>query len=192
MTRQTDKRAHTGERFYWTGSLVDRYLAGEGKQPMMWKKKGTVHPHDKVNQPGNQRTSPRSSTSLVLGSVMLRNRAVRGGGRPRVRPAIHFRAVAEAGPLARITATPHLPWPEDKAKMVSASARPTGGPSKVARNLQGGVPLLEINDKAHCNQVHNNLICCYICKLYIVLRRDYVKLYILEGNQSLPLSKIGK
>lgn len=76
---------------------------------------------------------------------MLRNRAVRGGGRLRVSPAIHLRAVAEAGPLARITATPHLPWPDDSAKMVSAST--SGTPSQVDRNLRGGVPLLEIHKK---------------------------------------------
>lgn len=93
----------------------------------------------KESRPGNQRTSPRSSTSLDWASVMLRNNAVRGGGRLRVSPAIHLRAVAEAGPLARITATPHLPWPEDRAKMVSASASPTGTPSKVHRNLLGRV-----------------------------------------------------
>lgn len=75
---------------------------------------------------------------------MLRNKAVRGGGSLRVSPVIHLRAVAEAGPLARTTATPHLPWPDDNAKMVSASAIPTGTPLKVDRNLQGGVPLLEI------------------------------------------------
>lgn len=74
---------------------------------------------------------------------MFRNKAVRGGGRLCARPAIHFRAVDEAGPLARITATPHLPWPEDKAKMVSASARPTGRPLYVDRNLQVGFSVLE-------------------------------------------------
>lgn len=99
----------------------------------------------KENRPGNQRTSPRSSTSLDWGSVMLRNKAVRGGGRLRVSPAIHLRAVADAGPLARTTATPHLPWPDDNAKMVSASASPTGSPSQVDSNLQAGVTLLEIS-----------------------------------------------
>ena len=73
---------------------------------------------------------------------MLRNRAVRGGGRLRVSPVIHLRAVAEAGPLARTTATPHLPWPDDNAKMVSASAIRT--PSQEDRNLQSGAALLEI------------------------------------------------
>lgn len=82
---------------------------------------------------------------------MLRNRAVRGGGRLRVSPAIHLRAVTEAGPLARTTATPHLPWPDDNAKMVSASASPTGCSSQVERNLQDGVPLLETNGKKHWN-----------------------------------------
>lgn len=71
---------------------------------------------------------------------MLRNRAVRGGGRLRVSPAICFRAVAEAGPLVRTTATPHLPWPDDNAKMVSASAS-----GAVDRSLQGGVPLMEMS-----------------------------------------------
>lgn len=92
--------------------------------------------------PGNQKTSPRSRTSFDMGSLMLRNRAVRGGGGLRETPAIHLRAVAEAGPLARTTATPHLPWPDDKAKMLSASASPNGIPSQVDKNLQGGVPML--------------------------------------------------
>lgn len=63
--------------------------------------------------------------------MMLRNRAVRGGGRRCVNPAIHLRAVAEAGPLTRTTATPHLPCPDDSAKMVSASASAAGAPSQV-------------------------------------------------------------
>lgn len=46
-------------------------------------------------------------------------------------PAIHLRAVAEAGPLTRTTATPHLPCPDDSAKMVSASASAAGAPSQV-------------------------------------------------------------
>lgn len=71
---------------------------------------------------------------------MLRNEAVRGGMRLCVSPARHLRAVDEAGPLARITATPHLPWPEDRAKMVSASASPTGRSRET--NLQGGVTIL--------------------------------------------------
>lgn len=77
--------------------------------------------------------------------MMLRNKAVRGGMRLCVSPARHLRAVDEAGPLARTTATPHLPWPEDRAKMVSASASPSGSPRQ--RNLQGGVTLL-----AKCNK----------------------------------------
>lgn len=97
----------------------------------------------KRNRPGNQRTSPRSSTSLDRGSVMLRNRALRGGGRLQRSPVIHLRAVAEAGPLARTTATPHLPWPDDNAKMLSASASATGTPSQVDTNLQAGVLLQE-------------------------------------------------
>lgn len=97
----------------------------------------------KGNRPGNQRTSPRSSTSLDFGSVILRSMAVRGGGRFPVSPAMHLRAVAESGPLARITATPHLPWPDDSAKMVSASASPCGSPSWVDSSLQAGVALLE-------------------------------------------------
>lgn len=64
---------------------------------------------------------------------MLRNKAVRGGGRLPMSPAMHLRAVAEAGPLARITATPHLPWPDDNAKIVSASASPYRSPSQVDR-----------------------------------------------------------
>lgn len=95
---------------------------------------------NKKVSPGNQKTSPRSRISLELGSVMLRNKAVRGGIRPCVSPARRLRAVDEAGPLARTTATPHLPWPEDRAKMVSASASPTGSPRQ--RSLQGGVALL--------------------------------------------------
>lgn len=55
-------------------------------------------------------------------------------------PARHLRAVDEAGPLARTTATPHLPWPEDRAKMLSALASSTGSPRQ--RNLQGAVALL--------------------------------------------------
>lgn len=70
--------------------------------------------------------------------MMLRNKAVRGGIRLCVSPARHLRAVDEAGPLARTTATPHLPWPEDRAKMVSASASPSGGPRQ--RDLQGALP----------------------------------------------------
>ena len=72
--------------------------------------------------------------------MMLRNKAVRGGIRLCVIPARHLRAVDEAGPLARTTATPHLPWPEDRAKMVSASASPNGSPRQTS--LQGGVTLL--------------------------------------------------
>lgn len=98
------------------------------------------------SSPGNHKTSPRSRTSLELGSVMLRSKAVRGGIRVCVSPARHLRAVDAAGPLARTTATPHLPWPEDRAKMVSASASVTGSPRQ--RNLQGGAtPLVKYKKK---------------------------------------------
>lgn len=57
-----------------------------------------------------------------------------------VSPARRLRAVDEAGPLARSTATPHLPWPEDRAKMLSASASAAGSPPQ--RHLQAAVTLL--------------------------------------------------
>lgn len=76
---------------------------------------------------------------------MLRNKAVRGGGRLRVSPAICFSAVADAEPLTRTTATPHLPWPDDNAKMVSASASPAGTPSHEDRGLHRDTPLQEIS-----------------------------------------------
>ncbi|KAJ3598840.1 hypothetical protein NHX12_032804 [Muraenolepis orangiensis] len=53
---------------------------------------------------------------------MVRSRALRGGGRACLSaPPMLLRAVEEAGPLTLTTATPHLPWPDDNAKMVSAS-----------------------------------------------------------------------
>lgn len=96
--------------------------------------------------PGNHRTSPRSSTSLEQGSVMLRNRAVRGGGRQCVSPTIDLKAEAEAGPLTRTTATPQLPWPDDNAKMVSASTSPSWTPSQVDRRRRRQRLLLQIRD----------------------------------------------
>lgn len=74
--------------------------------------------------PGNHSTSPRSSSSWERGSVTFRRTAVLGGGKPRVKPAMLWRTNAEAGPLTRTTATPHLPCPDDRAKMVSASCIP--------------------------------------------------------------------
>ncbi len=113
---------------------------------------------------------------------MLRNRAVRGGGRLRVSPAIHLRAAAEAGPLARTTATPHLPWPDDNAKMLSASASPAGSPSQVDRDLQGGVPLLEIGKRL--DTLSLSLICGL--SLFVTVHRHAIHrntethLYVLE------------
>ncbi|TNN35599.1 hypothetical protein EYF80_054241 [Liparis tanakae] len=62
---------------------------------------------------------------------MLRSRASRGGG-GRLPLVMVLRAAEEAGPLARTTATPQRPWPDDKEKMLSASASPPGTPSQAA------------------------------------------------------------
>ena len=53
--------------------------------------------------------------------MLVRSSARRGGGIALVSPAMLLRAVEEAGPLTLTTATPHRPWPDDNAKMVSAS-----------------------------------------------------------------------
>lgn len=55
---------------------------------------------------------------------MLRSRALRGVGKLCFEPIRLRSATAEDGPLTRITATPHFPCPEDKAKIVS----PLSGP----------------------------------------------------------------
>ncbi|KAI4829269.1 hypothetical protein KUCAC02_023323 [Chaenocephalus aceratus] len=121
-------------------NLSGEFTAEELSEAMSKLKPGKSPGRDNIHP--EFKTSPRSRTSFDMGSLMLRNRAVRGGGGLRETPAIHLRAVAEAGPLARTTATPHLPWPDDKAKMLSASASPNGIPSQVDKNLQGGVPML--------------------------------------------------
>ena len=73
-------------------------------------------------RPGNHSTSPLSIISLLTGSNSRFNTAWRGGGR---RSCAHklFTASEHDGPDTRITATPHRPWPDDKAKIVLDAGR---------------------------------------------------------------------
>lgn len=99
-------------------------------------------------------------------------------------PATHLRAVAEAGPLARITATPHLPWPDDSAKMVSASASPCLSPSRVDSRLQGGVALLENRKRQDTSTIGQGSVLCVLNAISHRLRFMETNLNILDSNNA--------
>jgi hypothetical protein len=70
-----------------------------------------------LHKPANHSKRPLSIISLFTGSKNRLSAADRGLGIRSVRQSF-FTASVHDGPESLITATPHLPWPDDKAKIV--------------------------------------------------------------------------